>query len=1468
MIARGDNTLILAPTGSGKTLAAFLVCLDALWRQSSNDRPKGVQVLYISPLKALNNDVHRNLQRPLEGIQKLAMEMGFPLPSITAGLRTGDTPTSDRQKQLRNPPQVLITTPESLNLLLTSQGRAILHTVRYCIVDEIHVLSPNKRGVFLSILLERLQQNMAPATFQRIGLSATQRPLEEVAKYLGGLERQVDGSYTHRPVSIADAGRRKELDLEVVCPMGRFGPMEEKTVWPSIYRYLVDQVRANRSTIIFANNRRSVERITSNLNLMAIETEQAVEELPTFDDQENAELPPQDSEPTDEAVPTSAGLFAKSHHGSISLEARKQTEEDLKSGQLPVVVATASLELGIDMGAVDLVCQVESPGNIARGMQRVGRAGHLVGGQSIGKLIAKTLPDLVEQSALCHEMLHGQVEALHIPSGCLDILAQQIVAMVAIQTWPVTDLYKLIRQAYPFRNLSPELFDSVLSMLSGRFSVELQREIRPRISWDRVQELLHPLPGSKQIALVNGGTIPDTGMYPTYIDGTDVRIGELDEEFIYERRIGDVFLLGTQAWRIQAIESDRVLVSRASGPAIMPFWRGERNARSAELGQAVGEFLRTATAKLQCGEEDLQQWLEERCKLDGSSRENIRHYIKDQIERSGHVPTDTTIIIEAFRDQIGDWYLAVLSTRGSRFHLSLRFVIESWWREAYGYQPYCLHHDDGILIRLVDNGEDPPLDLLNRLNAENVESQIVAELGDSALFAIRFRQNAARSLMLPVSSPQKRAPLWLQRLKAKNLLQMARKHTNFPIIVETYRECVQEHLDIEGVKSFLQQVQAGTLEVVAYRAETPSPFASQLLFSFTAAFMYDYDSVEQREQGRSETNISEAVLGQFTRPEEYQHLLDPRSVEKVENRLRGLGKLPRTETELAEWVRWVGDVKDSEVVEAIRPMMQGLASQRRMTLLSFSPGDERWVLTEERPIYETMLGRVETHDLAPEAARQQILFRFLQSHALVTVTDIVERYPLDADWVRTQLQEWSKAGQAVSVLDTAANLQWSAPSNLEAIQKGSLSVRRTEVVTVSRETFAHFLLRWQYRHPSTMKEGPAGLRAVLDRLTGFPLPYDLWEKTILPGRLKDYQSRWLDELGQEGEWLWAALPLGSDPSIAFFRREEVGLVRPLDNSILEGEVGAVFEGLTLSGANFTSDLSMKLRLQPSKISAALHKLAKQGRVTNDRFDVVRKDFVAEEIPGAGSEGRVVLQANRARRLARPQGRWSRIPWGQPDTESLAVLQVQWLLERYGIVSREMALLDETMLPWRVLYETLSRLELTGEVRRGYFVEGLSGAQFAWPDAMKQLQQLHGKKFDDEPMLLLSMFDPANLWGVSLPLGWPGQVKNLEEEVQPSKSPHRRSGTWLVCKGAVPILIIEAHGKKLTPIPGSSETEQLAALMQLPELFKTGLGIDLRGKISVETWGGEPVLNSAGQALLLQAGFVRDYPVMTMYAVWR
>jgi ATP-dependent Lhr-like helicase len=1472
-IAAGNHTLILAPTGSGKTLASFLACLDHLWRQPQLKR--GVRVLYISPLKALNNDIHRNLQVPLEGVAETAKRMNHPLPTLEAAVRTGDTPTSDRQKMLRKPPHILITTPESLHLMLTSKARETLRGVTHVIIDEIHALCTNKRGVFLSLLLERLEAIQRDnRSFVRIGLSATQRPLDEVARYLGGQ----DATLTPRPVTIVDGGLRKDLDAGIISPVENFGPLPEKTVWPSIYRLLADLIREHNSTLIFANDRRSVERICSFVN-----------ELESAGDSE-VEL-------------------VKAHHGSVDLERRQEVEQALKEGRLQAVCATASLEMGIDMGAVDFVCQVASPGNVARALQRIGRAGHIVGHKSKGRFIPRTAADLLEQAVMIREMLAGRVEEIRVPTNCLDILAQQLVACAAMDDCQVADLLRLVRGAYPFRDLTPAAFETTLEMISGRYRfvftepdaskpdalkpdaskpdaskpdalkpdaqardssanpegppllaqraletpTRAPEALQPRVSWDRVNNRLVALPGSQSLVLTNGGTIPDTGQYAAYLpNGT--RIGELDEEFIYERRVGDTFLLGTNSWRIERIEADRVIVGPAEGaPAMVPFWRGEGVGRSYDLGVAIGAFLRELADRN--NEANVLEWLQHEYHMDTNAARSLHHHVTRQLIATGTLPTDRTLYIEASRDQLGDWQVILLSHHGQRIHLALRLAIEARLRKRLGYHPQCLHHDDGIMLRLSDTDE-PVMDLLEGITPENVESLIVDELADSALFALRFRHNAARALLMPKGQAGKRAPLWLQRLKGRDLLQVARRHADFPVVVETFRECLQDHLDVPRLRSLLTKIRDGAIRIVTRRAEIPGPFAATLSFAFTAAYLYQQDRVEN--ERKNADTLDRDLLSQLIEPQNQEHLLDPRAVHQVERRLRGLGQPPRRPAEMAEWLRRLGDLIEADLEGPMAGFLATLASENRAQQLTLG-AKSHWIATEELELYQRAFGLVPATPQETQAAAGTILSRFLDTHALVSLNDILARYPLEREWAARRLEEWVRTGRAVRVPHNQE--QFATPGNLQQVQRGSLGLLRREVITASPAQFVDFVLRWQGAHPDTRRGQAEGLHVALEKLQGLALPSEAWEETILPTRVPGYQPRWLDEWINAGNGVWIGAGGESLDRVAFLARgllAELG-EPPQPESPLSQDAQTLAALLEQKGASFLTDLALISKLAPSATRKALWELARRGKLSNDRYDVVRQGEIDTQTETT-TKGRSLRNLKRMM-TQRPEGRWSLLSWGKPGIEAMALTQCLLLLQRYGVVSRELALMDSWLAPWRVLYEVLARLELTGEVRRGYFVEGLSGAQFALPEAVTLLQEQHAPSTVAAPMILLRADDPANLYGSGAPL----DIALLDGG---TRSLLRRSGNWLMLKAGKPVLLAESQGRKLTAMDSASREEVALACGMLRGILDADKTGAMKHKLTVETFNAEVVTKSAGRDALEAAGFVRELQEMTLYGAWR
>lgn len=1427
-IASGRSTLIFAPTGSGKTLAAFLACLDQLWREPERIRPDSCRILYLSPLKALNHDIERNLRVPLEGVHAQAEAAGQPLRPLTVSVRTGDTPAADRRSFARKPSDILITTPESLHLLLTSRARDALRGVTHVIVDEIHAVCSNKRGVFLSLLLERLEA-INPDGFVRVGLSATQRPLDEVARYLGGLRKiRAETGFTRfesRPVQIVDSGQRKDLDLEVSLPSTNEGP-SGVSVWPALETRLIDLIRGHRSTIVFANNRRLVERLTASLN-------------------ERAGLEQQDDQPD----------FARAHHGSLSLDERRSTEEALKQGELAAVVSTASLEMGIDMGAVDLVCQVESPGSVARGLQRVGRAGHLVGRTSKGRLLAKTLADLLESAALCRSMVAGEVEPLRVPTNCLDVLAQQVVACVAMDPWSVPDLFDLVRCAYPYRDLTAAAFESVLMMIAGRFPSAAFRDLRARVSWDRVHNTLLPLPGTAQLAIVGGGTIPDTGQYPLILGEDGPRLGQLDEEFVLERRVGETFVFGTSTWRIEAIEPLRVVVSRAEGQsALMPFWRGEDAPRTAELGEALGSLVREVVDRLE--DPDLPGWLESACRLDAPSAVRLRDHVARQIRLAGAAPDDRTILVESFRDEAGELGVAVLSPFGGKVHHGLKLVIQAQLHQRLGISVSGLHSDDGVIFRLPGM-DDPPLDLFAGLSADTAESLLRDNLGESALFGLRFRQNAARGLLMPRPDPSKRTPLWLQRLRAKDLLQVVRNFPDFPIVIETYRECLVDDMDLPRLRRLFDAVDRGAMRVIERRGVTASPFARELIFKFAQRYLYEWDEPKPADPSRSQSRVNSSLLDPLLEPVRDPDLLDPIAIGRVDHRLRELGAAPRTVDEMAETLRRLGDLTDRELFGPMDGFVRELERRSRAVRIELAVGAEpgRWILAEEAEEYSRAFRS------PPEgAALEFIIGRFLRTRALTALDDLLGRYPMEHSLARELLEEWSDRGDLVAV--EGETTRWADRRNLHEVRRLSIALRRRESLAVSPEQFADFVARRQRVVPSLRREGRTALSLVLEQLAGYAAPADLWESEIFPRRVRDYRPSWIDDEFGSGAWFWRARNEGrGEPHLAFFARDFEGTwTDETASDALEESERAVLDQLTRQGASFVDALCRSTGLGPSVVRNALGSLASRGLVNNDRLDPLRPggQSLAHVLADASSRRSGPFRSRQAPRRpasVRPEGRWSRLdpPDADPETSALAWATV--ILERYGLLTRETLELDPWAPPWRDVEPHLSRAEWRGELRRGYFVEGLSGVQYSTNEAAESLASGPATGRSDSEPFLLSTLDPANLYGSGAPLDIPllegGSARLI-----------RSTSSYLVLIGGRPVLMIEGTGKRLTGLATATDDELRRAIRLVPELAGGSRRI-----LKVETYNALPALSSPAATWLAEAGFVRDPPGMAFYAGW-
>jgi ATP-dependent Lhr-like helicase len=1438
-IASGENVLVSAPTGSGKTLAAFLWGLDRLVAGPGRGR-----LVYVSPLKALSYDIEKNLRAPLRGIGG----------EISVAIRTGDTPQKERQAMLRKPPDVLITTPESLYLMLTSKAREFLAETDSVIVDEIHAVARTKRGAHLALTLERLE-HLAARPLQRIGLSATQKPLEEVGRFLVGAGREC---------RIVDAGVRKPLDLKIHVPvenmsepdahdvtdaavggmgtaagggdlvgdgLGGTAPVTTaRSIWPAIYPELLELVRAHRSTIIFVNSRRGAERLAVRLNDLAAE----------------------------DAPDTAPAYIARAHHGSLAREERLIVEDLLKSGELPCLVATSSLELGIDMGAVDLVIQVESPKSVTAGLQRIGRAGHGVGEVSRGRIFPKFRADLVECAVVVKRMRDGDIEPTVVPRNPLDVLAQQVVAVTATgDEWKASELHDVVRRAYPFAELSRELLDSVLDMLDGRYPSEEFAELRPRIVWDRVDDTIRARKGALQLAVTNAGTIPDRGLYSVNLpDGR--RVGELDEEMVYEARPGQTFLLGASTWRIEEITRDRVIVTPAPGaPGAVPFWKGDGIGRPKELGEAIGAFVREAV------DQDPVELAAE-YDLDQRAANNLSAFLREQRDATRVVPSDRTIVIERFRDEIGDWRLCVLSPYGGRVHAAWALALSARIRDDFGLESDAIWSDDGIIVHLPDADEPPAAELV-LVQPDEIEELVVRELSGSALFGARFRENAARALLLPRARPGKRTPLWQQRLKAQSLLEVAKRYGQFPIVLETYRECLRDVFDLPGLEALLRGLHTRELSLVEVETQRASPFASSLLFDYVATYMYEGDT-PNAERRAAALSLDRDLLRELLGQEELRDLIDAAALAEVEADLQRVSERTRAANAdgLHDVLRALGDLTTDEAQERCLPavsaarMLADLEKQRRAIRMRIG-GEERWLAAEDAGLYRDALGAVPPGGLPEvflepvEEPLTRLARRYARTHGPFATAELSGRYGVDLGPV---LRELERAGQLVlgELRPGGSGREWCDPEVLRRLRRASLATLRKEVEPAEQRALARFLPAWQ----GVDGGGAAGvdrLREMLVPLQGLALAPEVWERDVLRRRIGSYSPTWMDQLCAGGELVWVgagAIGRRSGRVALYFREDARWLGPPNVKGDPPSEPlhTAIRERLAAGAAFWTDLLADLTEVEPLELQEALWDLVWAGEATNDAFAPLR----APRLTLAKQQRDAGRRFARRRRPGAPQvqGRWSLTgplfadaPPHGPRMRAVAEL----LLERYGIVTRETVLAEGIAGGFAGLYGELANLETLGTARRGYFVEGLGGAQFALPAAIERLRTMR----TDEPAgaQVLAATDPANPFGATL--AWPRR----DDDRRPARVP----GAYVVTLDAEPVLYVERGGKGLLPLRAVDEAWLPVALEALAEAVRRGHV----PRLGIERFDGEPVVGSDTGALLIELGFRQSPRRLTLSA---
>jgi ATP-dependent Lhr-like helicase len=1460
-IVSGRSTLLLAPTGSGKTLAAFLAAIDRLMFSPEPPKKERCRVLYVSPLKALAVDVERNLRAPIAGIAAAAGGQGeaFRIPAVA--IRSGDTPSAERARMARTPPDVLITTPESLYLLLTSSARDLLRSVDTVIVDEIHSVVSSKRGAHLFLSLERLEiLRSSDRPLQRIGLSATQRPLEEVARLLaGGAEPAASGkrgAWKARPVEVVDAGSRKAFDLTVEVPvedMARLGevldtspggpaggPPARRSIWPSIHPRLVELVREHRSTMIFVNSRRLAERLASALN------ETAGEEI------------------------------ALAHHGSIAREKRTEIEDRLKRGELPAIVATSSLELGIDMGAVDLVVQIEAPPSVASGMQRIGRASHSVGAVSRGVIFPKYRGDLLACATVTLRMSEGKIEETFYPRNPLDVLAQQIVAVAAMEEIGVDDLYALVRRATPFAELPRSSFEGVLDMLSGRYPSDEFAELKPRIVWDRIGGKVRAREGARRVAVVNAGTIPDRGLYGVFLAGEEGgksrRVGELDEEMVFESRPGEVFLLGASSWRIDEITHDRVLVSPAPGePGKMPFWHGDRPGRPPEFGRAIGELARTLTA---APRREAVRRLTEDHGLDRRAAANLRAYLDEQAEATGDVPSDRTIVVERYLDEVGDWRVCILSPFGARVHAPWATAVLARLRESRGSDAEMLWSDDGIVFRLPES-EEPP-DVADFLPAaDEVEDLVTRNLGQTSLFAARFRENAARALLLPRRHPGRRSPLWAQRKRAADLLSVASRYGSFPILLETYRECLRDVFDLPGLVEILRRIASRRIRVVTVDSRVPSPFAASLLFSWVANFIYDGDAplAERRAQALS---VDQAQLKELLGEAELRELLDAQAIDELERSLQRLeGRPVGNPDALHDLLLSLGDLTEEEIrlraapPEAVVRWLALLSAERRIIAVTIG-GERRFAAAEDAARLRDAVGVPSPPGLPASFLEDvadplgDLVSRWARTHGPFRAEDVASRFGLPIAPIRAALERLAEDDRVVEgeFLPGGRSREWCAAEVLKSLKRRSLAKLRKEVEPVDAAAYARFLLEWQ--GVARPRSGLDALLSAIEQLQGAAMPASVLESEILAARVRNYKPADLDVLCAAGEVLWRGVAAVGprDGRVALYLPDRYRLLGAAPGRAEGDLAGKIRNLLERRGALFFSDLVLETGAFPRELVDALWDLVWAGEVTNDTLAPLRA-YVRG--PAARSEGRRFAgRSFRSRRAGPPgsEGRWSLLPVVRPtgadvsggpggppnprgtatETERRTALTTS-LLERYGVLTREAVHAEEVPGGFSAVYPVAKAMEEAGRVRRGYFVAGLGAAQFALPGADDRLRSL--REPSEEPQtLVLAANDPANPFGAAL--SWPDRE---------GARPQRAAGAQVILRdGRLLAWLGRAERNLLTFLP-ESEPERSENTRALAEALAALVSGGRRRALLIGKIDGDDPAGSLLAPFLREAGFL-------------
>jgi ATP-dependent Lhr-like helicase len=1393
---------------------------------------------------------------------------------------------------VKTPPDILITTPESLFLMLTSAARETLRSVETVIIDEVHAVAATKRGAHLAVSLERLDAMLArPA--QRIGLSATVRPPEEVARFLGG----------RAPVEIVAPASGKRFDLRVVVPvedMSELGTApapegsaaassaQSGSIWPHVEEAIVDRILEHRSSIVFANSRRLAERLTARFNEIyeermsgggGLEARELVggglEKRSALLDQQSAKRAPAELMGGSGATQGADSVLARAHHGSVSKEQRALIEDDLKSGRLRCVVATSSLELGIDMGAVDLVVQVESPPSVASGLQRVGRAGHQVGEVSRGIVFPKHRADLIHSAVASERMTSGLIETLAVPTNPLDILAQQTVAAVALEPIDADEWFDTVRRSAPFASLPRSAYDATLDLLAGRYPSDEFAELRPRIVWDRDTGMLTGRPGAQRLAVTSGGTIPDRGLFGVYMVGEKAsRVGELDEEMVYESRVGDVFALGSTSWRIQEITHDRVLVTPAFGePGRLPFWKGDGLGRPAELGRAVGAFVREVStasdtdARERCAAAGLDPW----------ATNNLLSFLVEQRTATAHLPTDRTLVVERFRDELGDWRVVLHSPFGMQVHAPWALAVGARVRERFGIDGACMASDDGVIVRIPDTETEPPGAELFVFEPDELDALVTDEVGGSALFAARFRECAARALLLPKYNPGRRSPLWQQRQKASQLLDVARKYPSFPIILETVRECLQDVYDLPALGDLARQIATRNVRIVEATTDAASPFARALLFGYVAAFMYEGDS-PLAERRAAALSLDPGLLAELLGRAELRELLDPSVIERVELDLQRLAadRKARGVEGVADLLRMLGPLTTEEVAARLEggeasAHLATLVETRRALRVTYA-GREWWTAIEDGSRLRDALG-VPLPIGVPDAFIEPVadplgdlVSRFARTHGPFTTTEAADRLGLGTAIVQDALRRLSHDRRVVEgeFRPHAHGNEWCDAEVLRRLRRLSLAALRHEVEPVDPQTLGRFLPDWQ--HVGSTLRGVDAVASVIEQLAGVPIPASAWESLVLPSRVSDYSPAMLDELTATGEVVWAgggSLP-GNDGWVSLHLAETAPLTLPLpgehdpdelQRSILTalGTGGGFFFRQLADAVGATADAGV---VDDASLVTALWDLAWAGLITNDTLAPLRTltgGGGAHKRPRAAPRSRLY----RGRALGRPSmptrggpptaaGRWSILPTAEADATLRAHALAETLLDRYGVVTRGAVMNEGAPGGFALAYKVLSGFEDSGRCRRGYFIETLGAAQFATGGTIDRLRAFVTDRTQEpeRAAVALAATDPASPFGAALP--WPV----IPPEAGTGHRPGRKAGAIVVLVDGALTLYVERGGKSLLSFT-DDEANLAPAARALASLITRGR-VD---KLAIETVNGAFILGTPLGDALSVAGFL-------------